>query len=100
MRISPSTTWVNDRRFVADNGIITSTGVSASLPLSLSLVEAIAGREASDELAVRLGVSRYDEQHDSDYFKLRPSTVYRVAANSISIFGHEKVAVSVANGAG
>ena len=95
MRVSPSTIWVNDRRFVADNGIITSTGVSASLPLSLSLVEAIAGRGASDELAVRLGVSRYDEQHDSDYFKLRPSTVYRVAANSMSIFGHEKIALNV-----
>ena len=98
MRVSPSTLWINDRRFVADNGIITSTGVSASLPLSLSLVEAIAGREASDELAAGLGVSRYDEQHDSDYFELRPSTVYRVVSNSVSIFGHEKIALSITNG--
>jgi transcriptional regulator GlxA family with amidase domain len=98
LRVSPSTILVENRRFVADEGIITSTGVSASLPLSLSLVEAIANKATSDELAVRLGVSRYDEQHDSDYFRLRPSTIYRVVANSIQIFSHERIGLDVANG--
>nr|QQZ51993.1 DJ-1/PfpI family protein [Phenylobacterium glaciei] len=42
----PDTTWVRDRRYVQDGAVISTTGVSASIPASLALVEAIAGRAA------------------------------------------------------
>jgi transcriptional regulator GlxA family with amidase domain len=35
---------VRDRRYVVDHGVATSTGVSASIPVSLAMVEAIGGR--------------------------------------------------------
>src|SRR5262245_15277335 len=35
---NPSLRWVRDRRFVVDRGVVTTTGVTASIPLSLTLV--------------------------------------------------------------
>jgi Helix-turn-helix domain len=40
--------WVQDRRYVADGSIITSTGISPSVPVTVALVEAIAGREKAE----------------------------------------------------
>jgi hypothetical protein len=73
--------WVRDRRYVVDRGVMTTTGVSASLPASLALVEAIAGRERTAMLARELGVARWDEQHDSDAFALDEATQRTAAAN-------------------
>jgi len=33
--------WVRDRRYVVDRGVATSTGITASVPLMLALVEAL-----------------------------------------------------------
>ena len=41
----PSITYVADRRLVVDHGVATTTGVTASMPISLTLIEAIAGRD-------------------------------------------------------
>ena len=38
---NPGMTWVRDRRYVADRGVVTTPGVSASLPVSLAIVAAI-----------------------------------------------------------
>src|SRR4051794_9970725 len=41
----PAIRYVPDRRFVVDRGVATTTGISASIPMSLTLIEAIAGRD-------------------------------------------------------
>ena len=46
-----NTRWVRNRRYVADDSVVTTTGVTASIPVSLALVEAIAGRERATEVA-------------------------------------------------
>ncbi len=66
----PTMRWVRDRRYVVDRGVMTTTGVSASLPASLALVEAITGRPRAAGLAAELGVERWDEEHDSSAFFL------------------------------
>lgn len=68
----PTMTWVRDRRYVVDGNVMTTTGVSASLPASLALVEAIGGRERAARVAADLGVATWDEHHDSDAFSLDP----------------------------
>jgi transcriptional regulator GlxA family with amidase domain len=77
----PTMRWVRDRRYVVDRGVMTTTGVSASLPASLALVEAIAGRKRTAELARELGTASWDEQHDSDAFALDEATKRTAAAN-------------------
>jgi putative intracellular protease/amidase len=67
---NPTMEWVPDRRYVADDGIVSTTGVTASLPVSLALVEAIAGRKRAEEMARELGVASWDARHDSSAFYL------------------------------
>jgi putative intracellular protease/amidase len=65
----PSIDYVADRRFVADGGVITTTGISASIPLALTLIEAIAGRAKAESVATQIGIERWDASHDSDAFR-------------------------------
>ncbi len=51
----PTMQRVRDRRYVVDRGVVTTTGVSASVPVSLALVEAIGGRDRATALAREIG---------------------------------------------
>ena len=64
----PDTHWVHNLRYVGDDKIISSAGISAALPLSLALVEAIGGHDAAAALARQLGVTEWGTEHDSDIF--------------------------------
>ncbi|KQV54314.1 MULTISPECIES: DJ-1/PfpI family protein [unclassified Duganella] len=61
----PDTEWLRNVRYVADGKVISSAGISAALPLSLALVEAIAGREKAAAVAAGLGVEDWSSRHDS-----------------------------------
>ncbi len=65
----PDTYWLKDIRYVADGKIITSAGISAAIPTSLALIEAIAGREAADRLGMKYGVSDWSSKHNSEMFE-------------------------------
>ena len=77
----PTMQWVRDRRYVIDRAVMTTTGVSASLPASLALVEAIAGRDRAATLATELGAASWDERHDSAAFSLDLSAKRTVERN-------------------
>lgn len=74
MRITrfPKVRWERNIRYVVDGRIVSSAGISASLPTSLALVAAIAGRERADALAAEIGVTDWSSRHDSDAFQPRP----------------------------
>src|SRR5690606_7911044 len=76
----PSIQYVADRRFIVDGARATTTGISASIPMMLTLIEAIAGRDKAMAVATDLGVAHWNARHDSSAFKLtRPvgTTVLR-----------------------
>ena len=64
----PDTRWMKNIRYVADGKIVSSAGISAAIPTSLALVEAIAGYEKTAALAKELGVAEWGTQHNSDVF--------------------------------
>ncbi|WP_152680314.1 DJ-1/PfpI family protein [Chromobacterium subtsugae] len=64
--------WVRNARYVADGNWISTAGVSAALPASLALVEAIAGTERAQALARQLGSGGWSARHDSDAFHPQP----------------------------
>lgn len=66
----PDVMWVSNTRYVADGKIVSSAGISAAIPTSLALVEAIGGHAAAKELAARLGVADWSANHNSDRFQL------------------------------
>jgi putative intracellular protease/amidase len=64
----PNIRWVDNRRYVADGTIVSSAGISAAIPTSLALVEAIAGRERAATVAAEIGTPDWSPNHDSQRF--------------------------------
>ena len=62
--------WVEDVLYVESGNIMSTAGVSASLPASLRLVEKFAGVERAQTLAATYGVSDYGPHHDSARFSI------------------------------
>jgi transcriptional regulator GlxA family with amidase domain len=65
----PDTHWLRNIRYVADGRMISSAGISAALPVSLALVEAIAGPRVAGSVAQQLGVDGWSAAHDSERFR-------------------------------
>lgn len=87
-----------DRRYVVDRGIVTTTGVTASLPVSLALVEAIGGVESARALARELGAESYDARHNSAAFGLTAKHVTTAAQNWLTFWGRETLGLEIADG--
>lgn len=81
----PATRWIRDRRYVQDGPIISTTGVTASVPVSLALVEAIGGRAKALEVAERLGASGWSAQHRTADYRIKGSD-YAQAALALLMF--------------
>lgn len=94
----PQTTWVSNRRYVVDGAVITTTGVTASLPVSLALIEAIAGHTRAAAVAKSLDVANWNATHHSDLFRLNARQIFTAARNWMSFWSHENVGVSVEQG--
>lgn len=94
----PDTTWVRDRRYVQDGAVISTTGVSASIPVSLALVEAIAGRPVAQATADSLGAPDWSPAHRTADFHVSVADYLRVAWNIIAPWSHETVEIPLADG--
>jgi putative intracellular protease/amidase len=96
----PTMHRVRDRRYVADRAVVTSTGVSSSIPVSLAVVEAIGGRERAAALAQEIGARGWDAVHDSSAFHLIRDDIWMVLGNLfVSLWNSETVDVRAADGA-
>ncbi|MET3105983.1 putative intracellular protease/amidase [Oxalobacteraceae bacterium GrIS 1.18] len=69
MDMFPEIRWMKNTRYVADGNWVSSAGVSASIPTSIALVEAIAGHDRAATLARELGVDSWSARHNSDSFQ-------------------------------
>lgn len=94
----PGTNWVRDHRYVADGQVMTTAGVSASMPASLALVEGIAGRELPQVTAQRLGIRSWGAAHDTSAFAFTLDRIYVAATNWLAWWGHETVEIPVQDG--
>lgn len=92
------TVWVRDRRYVQDGPIISTTGVSASIPVSLALVEAIAGRDVALATAQRLGVPSWSSAHRTANFRITTGD-YATGLFALGAFWmHERLEAPIADG--
>lgn len=96
-RRHPGTRWMRNRRYVADANVITTSGVSASIPISIALVEAIGGRERAEALARTLGVRNWSPIHDSSQFQLGRKLVTGLL-NKAMFWRHETLGIDVFHG--
>lgn len=80
----PQARYVADRRIVVDRGVATTTGISASMPMSLTLIEAIAGRDKAEAVARDLGLSSWDARHASGAFTFTRSFALTAIQNILT----------------
>jgi len=93
----PKVTWLEDTRYVADGDVASSAGVSASLPISLALVEHIAGAQVAADTAARLGVDGWSARHDSQVFHVSLADK-RVHVFNMALKHNQVVALRVRDG--
>jgi transcriptional regulator GlxA family with amidase domain len=98
LKADPTIRYTADRRYVVDQRAVTTTGVSASLPVALAIVAAIAGRERADSLAAELGAGAWGAEHDSAQFGMSANVVIAYATNLLAFWRHESVGIPVAGG--
>lgn len=94
----PRTQFIKDKRYLADGNVVTSTGISASIPVSLALVNAIAGEAKTQALANELGISKWDDEHRSADFKLSAKHMWTASINWLKFWGKDKFMVPLSNG--
>jgi putative intracellular protease/amidase len=95
---TPTIRYVADRRMVADGNVVTTTGITAAIPMMLTLVEAIAGREKAEKVADDLGIGSWDARHSSAAFKLTRPFATTVLANRMAVWNREDVGIELTPG--
>lgn len=95
---SPTIEYVPDRRMVADGKVATTTGITASMPMMLTLIEAIAGRAKAEAVARGLGLEQWDARHASAAFKLTRPFATTVLANRMAFWNREELGIRLEPG--
>jgi putative intracellular protease/amidase len=94
----PTMRYVEDRRFVVDNGVATTTGISASMPISLTLIEAIAGRDKARAVGRDIGLPDWDARHESDEFRFTRPFALTAIRNTAAFWDHEQLGIELKDG--
>jgi len=94
----PSATYVPHQRYVVDRGVATTTGITASVPTMLALVEAIGGPDKARAVATELGVSAWTPAHDSTPFGLDAGRMAGYLLNKAAFWRDERRRIDVQDG--
>lgn len=95
---APAVRYVADRRLVVDGVVATTTGITASMPMMLTLIEAIAGRAKAEAVAHELGLEQWDAPHASDAFRLTRPFATTVLANRMAFWNREELGIRLEPG--
>jgi putative intracellular protease/amidase len=94
----PTAVYVPHQRYLIDGNIGTTTGITASVPTMLSLVEAIGGRDKAQALATEFGVDSWTPVHDSSLFGLNFSRGLSFILNKMAFWRDDQMRVDVVHG--
>ncbi|HYD26242.1 DJ-1/PfpI family protein [Brevundimonas sp.] len=94
----PEVRYAPDRRLVVDGRVATTTGISASMPMALTLIEAIAGRGKAEAVARELGLASWDARHDSGAFRLNRPFALTVMGNKLAFWNRETLGLALTPG--
>jgi putative intracellular protease/amidase len=91
----PTMRYVRDRRLVVDDGVATTTGITASMPMSLTLIEAIAGRDKARAIGRDIGLPDWDARHESDEFRFTRPFALTAIRNTTAFWSHEQLGIEL-----
>ena len=92
LRLDPA--W-NRARFVVDGAVATTTGITASMPMMLTLIEAIAGGDKAEAVARDLGFMDWDARHNSDAFRFNRSFALTILGNVLAFWNREELGLEL-----
>jgi len=95
----PRMQYIADRRMVVDRGVATTTGITASMPVALTLVEAIAGRDTAEGVARDVGLPRWDVRHSSGAFQFTRPFALTAIGNTLALWNREQLGLELVPGA-
>jgi putative intracellular protease/amidase len=95
---NPTIDYVADRRMVLDGSVVTTTGITASMPMMLTLIEAIAGRAKAESVARDLGIEEWNARHASGAFRLTRAFATTVLANRMAFWNREELGIQLQPG--
>ena len=95
---NPTIDYVADRRFVADGNVVTTTGITASMPMMLTLIEAIAGPQKASAAARDLGLEHWDARHASSAFRFTRPFATTVLANTLAFWNRDEFGIALEPG--
>ena len=94
----PSIRYVADRRMVVDEGVATTTGITASMPVALTLIEAIAGRDKADAIGRELGLPDWDTRHDTQAFQFTRPFALAALGNAVQFWNRDRLGLELTAG--
>jgi putative intracellular protease/amidase len=94
----PEIHYMADRRLVVDRGVATTTGISASMPMSLTLIEAIAGKAKAEAVASQLQVTNWDLRHHSAAFRITRPFALTSMGNKLAFWNREQLGIELTSG--
>ena len=94
----PSIQYVENRRLVVDRGVATTTGIIASMSMSLVLIEAIAGHDKAAAVAKQLGVRRWGLRHSSAVYKFTRPFALTAMRNKLAFWNYQEFGLGLQNG--
>jgi putative intracellular protease/amidase len=94
----PAIHYVADRRLVVDQGVVTTTGITASMPMSLTLIEAIPGRDKAQAVGRDLGLMAWDARHDSNAFQFTRPFALTAIGNRLAFWNREQLGIELVPG--
>src|SRR5690606_26359729 len=98
MEDHPDARYVPHQRYVVDGNIATTTGISASVPTMLALIEAIGGRDKAQAMASELGVPSWTPVHDSSLYGLDFSRGLSFILNKLAFWRDAQWQIEVEQG--
>jgi putative intracellular protease/amidase len=94
----PTARYVPNQRYVIDRDVATTTGITASVPAMLALIEAIGGREKARAVAHDLGVRSWTPAHDSSRFGLNAARRWNYVLTKLAFWRREDWNAEVRDG--
>lgn len=94
----PSIDYVADRRMVMDGNVVTTTGITASMPMMLTLIEALGGEGKAEAVALNLGLDHWDARHASEAFKFTRAFATGVLGNMLALWNREELGIALEQG--
>ena len=87
-----------DRRLVVGEEVATTTGITASMPMALTLIEAIAGRQQAARIAADIGLTHWDGRHASDAFRFDRGFALTAIGNTAAFWNREELGLELTPG--